>query len=113
MSSSADKTIRVWNTTTGDCTAILKQHQHWVWSLTQDLNQRILLSSSQDDTIKAWNLETEACLKTLRCLRPYEGTMITGATGLTEVQRVTLQALGTIEGVLLTESGDEFVKLNI
>ena len=99
ISSSADKTIRVWNTTTGDCTAILQQHQHWVWSLTQDLNHGIFLSSSQDETIKAWNLETEACLKTLRCLRPYEGTMITGATGLTEAQRVTLQALGAIEGI--------------
>ena len=103
MSSSADKTIRVWNMTTGDCIAILQQHQHWVWSLTQDLNHGILLSSGQDETIKAWNLETTACLKTLRCLRPYEGTMITGATGLTKAQRVTLQALGTIEGALLNQ----------
>jgi len=105
MSSSADKTIRVWNMTTGDCIAILQQHQHWVWSLTQDLNHGILLSSSQDETIKVWNLETEACVKTLRCPRPYEGTMITGATGLTEAQRVTLQALGAMEGMETIQNG--------
>lgn len=97
ISSSADKTIRVWNLETGDCTTILQQHQHWVWSLTQTLNNGILLSSSQDETIKAWNLTTGTCLKTLRCLRSYEGTIITETTGLTTAEKVTLQALGAID----------------
>jgi WD40 repeat protein len=97
ISSSADKTIRIWAVATGDCTATLQQHQHWVWSLAQNLNDGMLLSSSQDETVKAWNLETEDCLITLRCPRPYEGTLITGTTGLTEAQKVTLQALGAVK----------------
>lgn len=96
ISSSADKTTRIWNITSGDCTMICQEHQHWVWSLTQNLNEGILLSSSQDETIKVWSLETENCLKTLRCPRPYEGTVITGTTGLTEAQKITLQVLGAV-----------------
>jgi WD40 repeat protein len=56
----------------------------------------MLLSSSQDETIRVWSLETGTYLKTLRCLRPYEETVITGTTGLTEAQKVTLEALGAI-----------------
>ncbi|MBW4578088.1 MAG: hypothetical protein KME42_00755 [Tildeniella nuda ZEHNDER 1965/U140] len=97
ISSSADKTIRRWNLTTGGCITTLQQHQSWVWSLAQDPQNGILLSSSQDETIKAWHLETGTHLKTLRCPRPYEGTLIAGATGLTDAQNVTLQALGAIE----------------
>ncbi|MGV0028178.1 WD40 domain-containing protein [Phormidesmis priestleyi] len=91
ISSSADKTIRIWNVVTGDCTAILQGHQNWVWSL--QLNDKVLLSGSQDETIKVW-LEAKTHLKTLRCPRPYEGASIKGATGLTEAQKLTLQALG-------------------
>ena len=98
-SSSADKTIRLWNVATGDCIALFQPHQHWVWSLAQGLDHDLLLSSSQDETIKVWHLETGTHLKTLRCPRPYEGTLVTAATGLTDAQKVTLQALGAIEGV--------------
>ncbi|UBF25626.1 NACHT domain-containing protein [Kovacikia minuta CCNUW1] len=97
ISSSADKTIRIWDIATGDCTAMLQEHQHWVWSLAQNLNDGVLLSSSQDETIKIWKPETGIYLKTLRCPRPYEGTAITKATGLTAAQKVTLQALGAID----------------
>ncbi len=98
-SSSADKTIRLWNVATGGCIALFQQHQHWVWSLAYCLDHDLFLSSSQDETIKMWHLETGTYLKTLRCPRPYEGTLITEATGLTEAQKVTLQALGAIEGL--------------
>jgi WD40 repeat protein len=97
ISSSADKTIRIWDITTGSCTAVLPHHQHWVWSLTQTRNSEILLSSSQDETIRAWNIENGNCIKTLRCPRPYEGANMTSATGLTDAQKVTLQALGAID----------------
>lgn len=96
ISSSADRTIRIWDLTTGDCRAILQGHQNWIWSMAQTLDDHVLLSSSQDETIKVWNLETGLLLQTLRCPRPYEGTIITGATGLTEAQEVSLQALGAI-----------------
>ncbi len=54
------------------------------------------MSGSQDETIKCWDLSTEQCLNTFSVLRPYEGMNITGATGLTDVQRIALQALGAV-----------------
>lgn len=97
ISSSADRTIRIWTLATGECLATLQGHQHWIWSLAQFNRDRSLLSSSQDETIRVWNLETGTCLNQLRCPRPYEGTAIADATGLTEAQRVTLRALGAID----------------
>ena len=100
ISSSADRTIRIWNLTTNECTSILHQHEHWVWSLSQvldnDTDQGLLLSSSQDATIKVWNLQNRTHLKTLRCPLPYEKSIITNTTGLTEAQKMTWQALGAI-----------------
>lgn len=94
ISSSADRTIRIWAIATGDCIA-LDRHHHWVWALSQHSIEQILLSSSQDETINAWSLDGTH-LKTLRCARPYEGTLITGATGLTEAQAITFEALGAV-----------------
>jgi WD40 repeat protein len=100
MSSSADRTIRIWDLTTDECTSILHQHEHWVWSLAQvcrnEINESILLSSSQDETINIWNLKDRTHCKTLRCHLPYEKSIITDATGLTEAQKMTWQALGAI-----------------
>jgi WD40 repeat protein len=55
------------------------------------------VSCSQDETIKLWDITTGECLKTLRSSRLYEGMNITGATGLTGLQRITLKALGAVE----------------
>ncbi|MBD2019023.1 hypothetical protein H6F43_02330 [Leptolyngbya sp. FACHB-36] len=68
-----------------------------MWSLTQNPHNGILLSSGQDETINVWNLAAGTSLKTLRCPRPYEGAVMTGTMGLTEAQKITLQALGTTE----------------
>ncbi|MEO1744173.1 MAG: hypothetical protein AAFR99_20495 [Cyanobacteria bacterium J06629_9] len=56
-----------------------------------------LASASEDETIKLWDVNTGKCLKTLRCDRPYEGMNITGARGLTDAQKATLQLLGAVE----------------
>lgn len=96
FSSSADRTIRVWNMTNGACQAVLQSHQNWVWSLAQTQKDEILLSGSQDETIQSWNIDTGASIKTLRSPRPYEGTVITDAIGLTQAQTETLKALGAI-----------------
>ena len=100
ISSSADRIIRIWDLTTNECTSILHQHEHWVWSLAQvldnDLDQGFLLSSSQDATINVWSLQDRTHRKTLRCRLPYEKSIITNTTGLTEAQKMTWQALGAI-----------------
>ncbi|WP_431659214.1 WD40 repeat domain-containing protein [Pantanalinema rosaneae] len=55
-----------------------------------------IFSGSFDETVKHWSLETRSCLSTLRVPRPYEGMNISHVTGLNEVQRTTLKALGAV-----------------
>jgi WD40 repeat protein len=102
-SGSEDQTIRLWDASTGECLKILEGHSAQVgsvaWCPVADIENpdRILASSSADETIKLWNAITGECLKTLRADRPYEGMNITGVTGLTNVQKLTLKALGAVE----------------
>ena len=96
LSGSADRTLRVWNLATGECHSTLQGHQSWCWSLVHLPQANLLLSGSQDETIKVWDLSTQTEWATLRSPRLYEGMIITQATGLTEAQQATLQALGAI-----------------
>ena len=72
-------------------------HANVVRSLAFNPQGNYLASVSEDETIKLWNVNTGECLKTLRCDRPYEGMNITGARGLTDAQKATLQILGAVE----------------
>lgn len=101
VSSSSDRTVKFWNINTGECDRTLEGHDNWIWTLAFHHPTSLLGSSSLDETIKLWDIQTGECLKTLRALRPYEGTKITGVTGLTEAQKATLKALGAVDETLL------------
>jgi len=94
-SASNDHTIRLWSVKTGRLINVLNEHSDWVWAIA--FYNQTLVSSSKDETIRLWNVETGECLKVLRSDRPYEGMNITGVTGLTEAQKVTLKALGAVD----------------
>lgn len=95
-SGSADKTVKLWDAHDGRCLKTLVGHANVVRSLAFNPKGDCLASVSEDETIKLWDVETGECLKTLRCDRPYEGMNITGASGLTDAQKATLQILGAI-----------------
>ncbi|NDJ23372.1 hypothetical protein GS682_17375 [Nostoc sp. B(2019)] len=101
-SGGTDQTVRIWNVDTGECLRVLKGHTRWIYAIafihSRPGQNSILASSSEDQTIQLWDTQTGECLKILRSPRPYEGMNITGVVGLTESQRVTLLALGAIEG---------------
>jgi WD40 repeat protein len=57
FSGSADKTIRVWNTATGQLQSTLKYHTDSVLSLAITLSNNFLISGSADKTIRILNLK--------------------------------------------------------
>ncbi|WP_265234497.1 NACHT domain-containing protein [Lyngbya sp. CCAP 1446/10] len=95
-SSSDDYTIKLWNSHTGDCLRTLTGHENAVFSVAFSPEGEWLASGSFDNTIKLWDVNTGECIKTLRD-GLYEEMNITGVTGLTEVEKATLKALGAVE----------------
>ena len=65
-SGSLDKTIKMWNTTSGTLIRTLANHTNKIWwSVDMLISNQILLSSSYDGTIKMWNIFTGQVLKTI------------------------------------------------
>lgn len=96
-SGSTDETVRLWDVGSGDCLMTLRGHRGRIWSVAFSPGGNMLASGGHDGTIRLWDSESGACLQTMSNDRPYEGMMITGATGLTGQQRATLKALGAID----------------
>jgi WD40 repeat protein len=92
-----DCTVRIWDVSTGRSQAILEGHDGSVQSVVYSPDACILASGSEDETVKFWDIQTTQCLRTVRSQRPYEGMNITGITGLTEAQKMTLIALGAVK----------------
>ncbi|MDZ7961962.1 MAG: NB-ARC domain-containing protein [Aulosira sp. DedQUE10] len=95
-SGSEDQTVKVWDPTTGQCLNTLLGHTHCVQSVVYTANGSTLASGSNDETMKLWDIKTGQCTNTLKAKKLYEGMNITGVTGLTAAQKVTLQALGAV-----------------
>ncbi|MEO1145415.1 MAG: hypothetical protein AAFY26_07440, partial [Cyanobacteria bacterium J06638_22] len=60
-------------------------------------NGQWLATGSDDATVRLWQVSTGKCLTVLHIPRPYENTNITGARGLSEVQRSALFTLGAVD----------------
>ncbi|MEG5001398.1 NACHT domain-containing protein [Microcoleus sp. B4-D4] len=96
-SGSVDGTVRLWDIRTGECLKIWQCHTSRINSVSFCSNEKIIATCSRDGTIMIWEIETGECLKILKSDRPYENMNITGVTGLTEVEKATLKALGAVE----------------
>mgnify|MGYP003881777391 CR=1 FL=1 len=60
----------------------------------------LLASGSDDGTVRLWDLTPEGngtCREIITVENPYTGLKIGGASGITEVQRMALKALGAVE----------------
>ena len=91
-----DNSIGLWDIQAKQCIKTLQGHTDWVRTVAFSLYGNVLASGGKDETIALWDIETGDRLQTLKTDKPYEGTNITGATGLSETQKATLMALGAI-----------------
>ncbi len=64
-SGSGDKTIKIWNLTTGQVIRTLKGHSESVYSVAISPDGKTLASGSSDTTITIWNITTGQLIRTL------------------------------------------------
>ncbi|PWI65057.1 hypothetical protein PCL_07469 [Purpureocillium lilacinum] len=64
-SGSADKTIRIWRTATGECIQTLEGHDSMVTSVAFSHDSALVASGSWDKTIRLWRTATGECIQTL------------------------------------------------
>eukprot|EP00741_Cyanophora_paradoxa_P019806 tig00021168_g19115.t1 len=92
---SGDKTVKVWNSTTLACVAILKEHKDVVWGCCFNPTCTVLASASEDRAIMLFDVATWQCKRVL--------------TGhLDWCRLVTFNPSGTL---ILTCSDDETLKI--
>eukprot|EP00808_Paulinella_micropora_P028097 g10488.t1 len=66
-SSSADKTIRLWNADSGECVGELKHyHQQGINDFSWSADSQYICSASDDATLVLWQVEKEAPIRTLK-----------------------------------------------
>jgi len=67
-SASIDKTILLWDTTLGICTAILKGHSNGVHVVTLSQDGKVLASASDGRTVCLWGPTIDICIATLEAI---------------------------------------------
>jgi WD40 repeat protein len=65
VSGSADKTIKIWDSSTGRVIKTLTGHSDWVYSVSWSHDDRKIVSCSKDKTVRIWNAVTGDLVKTL------------------------------------------------
>ena len=65
-SGSADRTVKVWDATSGQCLLTLQGHTDVVWSVVYSPDGKRIASGSEDRTLKVWDALTRQLLLTLK-----------------------------------------------
>jgi WD40 repeat protein len=65
VSSSFDKTIKVWDTKNGKCLKTLLGHHNRIWTVAFHPNGRTIASGGDDNHTKIWDLKRGRCINTI------------------------------------------------
>lgn len=91
ISSSADRTIKIWDMNSGSCIQTLKAHHDSVFHI-ELISENELASCSSDTTIKIWDLNTGECIRTfndifsLLCLKKLSPTELVSGSKLGSIK---------------------------
>ncbi|ORX40139.1 WD40-repeat-containing domain protein [Kockovaella imperatae] len=115
---SRDKTIKLWDTQSGQCLYTFNGHDNWIRALVFHPMGKHLLSASDDKTIKVWDLTNGRCVKTVDAHAHFVTCMTWGRAvigGDASVQNGDPKANITTEprriNVIATGSVDQTVKI--
>jgi WD40 repeat protein len=64
VSGSADRSLKYWDLSTGQCLRTLEGHTEWVTTVCLSADGQRALSGSADKTLKLWDLASGQCLQT-------------------------------------------------
>lgn len=64
VTTSSDKTLKVWNTHTWELERILAGHQRWVWDAVFSSDSQFLVSVSSDQSGKLWDMASGEVVRT-------------------------------------------------
>jgi WD40 repeat protein len=67
-SGSVDKTVRIWDTSSGECVHELKGHSDWVQSVCYSPDGKTLASGSRDNTVRIWDTSSGECISVEKSL---------------------------------------------
>ncbi|KIM79589.1 hypothetical protein PILCRDRAFT_73886 [Piloderma croceum F 1598] len=77
-SGSRDKTIKLWDTQSGQMLRNFPGHNNWIRALVFHPCGKFLLSASDDKTIRVWELATARCVKTIEAHGHFVSTLAWG-----------------------------------
>ena len=106
LSASWDRTLRLWDTETGEARAVLEGHTDWVWGCALSADGRLALSASDDQTVPLWDTETgEVCAVLEGHTRGVQGCALSadGRLALSDSDDQTLRLWDTETGECLVE----------
>ena len=82
-SASADKSVKVWDTTNEICLHTLQRNFDWVRSVSFSPDGKKLATANSDDSVKVWDTSTWKCLLTLKGPNSWVNSVVFSPCGKT------------------------------
>jgi platelet-activating factor acetylhydrolase IB subunit alpha len=65
VSGSRDKTVKLWDATTGTCVLTFQEHDNWVRAVCFHPSGLYILSCSDDRSVRVYDIQKKRCIRTL------------------------------------------------